>query len=142
MCSYLAVYSHQMTTASDWPFLLSTQLCVFVQRIIIYLSSVLFSGSVFASSSSEIHHHKRHQDNMDYFQQLAAPQYIFSIQFHLYCKCVCILQSQLQSEVNRNIHNTYTYIQLIVQLHYGMLGFFGRGIPTFSSTPTVDMLGC
>ena len=32
-----------------------------------FLSSVLFSGSVFASSSLEIHYHKGYEDNNDYF---------------------------------------------------------------------------
>ena len=61
-------------------------------------------------------------------------------QFMLFMSClICTVMTV--GEFCLLMHEMYL-IQLIVLLHYGMLEFFGRGVPAFSSTPTVDMLGC
>ena len=76
ICSY-----SQITAASDWSHLFTPQVFLFSIPLL-FVKRVIHQW--FCSSSSDIHHHKGHESNNDYFQQLAVPQYIFSIQFHLH----------------------------------------------------------
>ena len=85
---YMQLQSYSQTTAaSDWP-------CFFAPQVFLFSISLIIIKCVtewFCSSSSGIHHHKGHEGNNDrFFQQLAAPYYIFSMQFYFYCTLVCI----------------------------------------------------